>query len=240
MDRQRALKYGAFLSAALPPGFRVVEDASPAGFIAENIGDPKEIVVVMPGTGTSLGWYDDLHVALVPFDGRPGSGRAGYGYLEMYRAMRAAALCDLLDERFAGLPITLAAHGIGAALATVLVLDAASRGGRLPDAAYLFGSPRVGDDEFVAAYHATGVRTWRIANYRDLTQRIPAADYGYSHVGTLVSVDSAGVAQLDHVCTHAMTTYLHLLDPSSALDERCAPAAIDREMAAYLKAKGGS
>jgi hypothetical protein len=232
MDRELALKYGAFLAGPLPAGYRLAAPAAPAGFVAEKIDGPAEVVIALPGR-TSLAWYDDLHVALVPVGGGP--GRIGYGYLRSYHALRGAALHELVARHFNGVPLTVVGHGIGAALATVMIFDAALNGGPKAGAAYLFGSPRVGNEAFVAAYTALGVPTWRIANSRDLAQRIPAADYGYAHVGELVRVDSAGVALLDHAGTHAMNTYLHLLDPSVALDARAAPGDIDREMATLLK-----
>ncbi len=167
---------------------------------------------MLPSTGTSLRWYDDVDVAFVPY---PGGGRIGIGYLEAYRALDGV--------RSLRSPYVLVGHGFGGALATVHVMEAAGRGAPLPAEIYTFGSPRVGDAEFVAAYDALGTATWRVANHRDLTQRIPAADYGYEHVAQHVGVDSMGRSYLDHHGTHAMNVYLHLLDLKIPLDAVHAP-----------------
>jgi triacylglycerol lipase len=221
LDRARAVRYGAFVDAAydrvaLPGGYRIVERlrlrGEPFGFVAASTSAGGESVVVLPSTGTSLRWYDDVDVAFVPF---AGGGRIGAGYQEHYRAL---AGFDALVT-----PYVLVGHGFGGALATVHVMEAALRGAVPPAEVYTFGSPRVGDAAFVAAYDALDTATWRVANHRDLTQRIPAADYGYEHVATHVAVDSMGRASLDHHGTHAMNVYLHLLDPAVPLDATHAP-----------------
>lgn len=219
-DRARAVRYGAFVDVAfdrapLPAGYRIVERlrlrGEPFGFIAASTTAEAESVVVLPSTGTSLRWYDDVDVAFVPYAG----GRIGAGYLENYHALEGLGAVAS--------PYVLVGHGFGGALATVHVMEAAAGGAALPAEVYTFGSPRVGDAAFVAAYDALDTATWRVANHRDLTQRIPAADYGYEHVATHVGVDSMGRAYLDHHGTHAMNVYLHLLDPAIPLDATHAP-----------------
>jgi triacylglycerol lipase len=201
---------------------------------------------VLAGSGTSLAWYDRLHVALVPFPQARSGGSIGVGYITAYAGLslvsQAAAAGDadfvaqLQRVLEPGVPLIVAGHGFGGALATVYVVDAVERAGLVPAEVVTFGSPRVGDAAFVSAYAALGVPTLRVANYRDLAQRVPAADYNYSHVGTPKIVDSLGVAQLDHDCTHAMATYLHLLDATRTLGGGCAPTGPDAQMAAYVRA----
>lgn len=206
------MRYGAFVDVAydaapLADGCRIAAQlrlgGAPFGFVAE-CSDAPERVVVLPSTGTSLRWYDDLDVAFAPFAG----GRVGAGYLERYG--RLAGL-----TAFAA-PYVLVGHGLGGALATIHVAAAAASGARLPVEVYTFGSPRVGDAAFVGAYDALGTATWRIANHRDLSQRIPAADYGYEHVAVHVRLDSMGRAPLHHDGTHAMRTYLQLLEAGTS------------------------
>jgi hypothetical protein len=262
MDRLRATRFGALIAwahdgrvAELPGGFTVIDEVLPFGFVAEHRSEPSEIVLVLSGSGTSLAWYDRLHVAFVPFPGDRSPGSVGFGYLTGYAGLRLrsrAGVPDLppaesdlvadLRQLLGTKPrrFIVAAHGFGAALATVYVMHAALRGGVVPAEVYTFGSPRVGDKAFAAAYDTLGVPTLRVANYRDLAQRIPAADYTYTHVGTPCIVDSLGIAQLDHDCTHRMTTYLHLLDANNALGAGCARTPVDEGMAAYMSSVGST
>ncbi len=198
----------AYGTATLPAEYRAIAQlhagGEPAGYVAEAGGTAPEQVVVFCGTGTSLRWYDDLDVAFEAFAG----GRVCAGYLRRYETLRG------LDAIRA--PYVLVGHGIGGALATVHVMAVAAARRPLPREVYTFGSPRVGDAAFVAGYDALGTATWRIANHRDLTQRIPAADYGLEHVAAGIRVDSLGRAPLDHGGTHAMRTYLRLLEAGTS------------------------
>jgi len=67
--------------------------------------------------------------------------------------------------------------------------------------AYTFGSPRVGNAEFVARFEATGVEAWRVVNSADVVARVPRAMFStlggtksYEHCGPTVLV-SAGDGQ---------------------------------------------
>ncbi len=66
-------------------------------------------------------------------------------------------------------------HSLGAALATLLA------SARNPAALYTFGSPRVGDVEFVATLR--GVDSHRYVDCADLVTRVPPESFGYVHLG---------------------------------------------------------
>jgi hypothetical protein len=66
-------------------------------------------------------------------------------------------------------------HSLGAALATLLA------GIKTPDALYTFGSPLVGDPDFVATLG--GVKNFRYVDCCDIVTRIPPEGLGYAHLG---------------------------------------------------------
>lgn len=87
-------------------------------------------------------------------------------------------------------------HSLGAALATL----AALRSERL-DGLYTYGSPRVGDEGFAAAFgrilSRKGVECYRFVNNNDLVTTVPITSLPpglvtYKHVGTLKYIDSGG------------------------------------------------
>lgn len=75
-------------------------------------------------------------------------------------------------------------HSLGAALATL----AASR--CPPAALYTFGSPRVGDDEFVKRF--PNILHERYDNCCDIVARVPPEAFGYQHTGTFKYIDKNG------------------------------------------------
>jgi hypothetical protein len=66
-------------------------------------------------------------------------------------------------------------HSLGAALATLLA------GIRTPNALYTFGSPLVGDADFVATLK--NVENFRYVDCCDIVTRIPPSGLGYMHLG---------------------------------------------------------
>ncbi len=76
-------------------------------------------------------------------------------------------------------PIFYTGHSLGAALATL------SAARHAPAALYTFGSPRVGDADFVASLKGIASNTHRIVNGNDVVTTLPPESFGFQHVGTL-------------------------------------------------------
>jgi hypothetical protein len=102
----------------------------------------------------------------------------------------ADALADVENSLLQAIELTscrllITGHSLGAALGTLLASL------RRPDHLYTFGSPRVGNDEFVAAL--SGVECSRFVNCCDMVTRVPPAtlplDINYEDFGTLNYVD---------------------------------------------------
>ncbi|MCH8620492.1 lipase family protein [Undibacterium sp. TS12] len=102
-----------------------------------------------------------------------GPGRVHDGFLRAYNSVAAA-----LDDWLAGQPATsrvyLTGHSLGAALATLAA--ACTNGSHL----VTFGSPRVGDAAFVAAF--TGRAVDRYVNCTDIVTSLPPESEYYEHV----------------------------------------------------------
>lgn len=92
----------------------------------------------------------------------------------------AGALADVRSEVERALQplqcrLLFTGHSLGAALATLLA------GVRAPAALYTFGSPMVGDSDFVATL--SGVKSYRYVDCTDIVTRIPPEILGYRHLG---------------------------------------------------------
>ncbi len=123
-------------------------------------------------------------------------------------------------------PTVVAGHSLGSALATLFVMENDSK--RKFDISTLctFASPRVGNTEFVHLFNQLSIDSWRIVNTRDVVPKLPLhipilCDYG--QVDTAYPFDSSTFAKNGLVCWHSMETYLHSLDPGSALLKECTP-----------------
>jgi hypothetical protein len=72
-------------------------------------------------------------------------------------------------------PIFYTGHSLGAALAIL------AAGRRAPQAAYVFGAPRVGDATYAASL--ANVKLFRIVDGSDIVTMVPPEEFGYRHAG---------------------------------------------------------
>lgn len=116
-------------------------------------------------------------------------------------------------------------HGLGAALATLFVLENKAKNKFDITTICTFASPRVGNAEFVQLFNQLPLTSWRIVNTLDVIPRVPLRlpFLDYKHVETEFAFSSAGEVKGGPACWHSMSTYLHWLDPAIAVDSECKP-----------------
>jgi hypothetical protein len=114
--------------------------------------------------------------------------------------------------------IAVAAHSLGAALATLYVLDNASSDRARNPLIYTFASPRVGNLTFANGFNALGLTSWRIDNLPDIVPYLPL---GFTHVDTLQQYDSLLTVWPSPGCWHSLATYLSLIDSNLQPDPDC-------------------
>lgn len=183
----------------------------PIGFIAEKA---KRVYVIFRGTKTPKEWLGNFTVILKDYP-LGGAGAVHGGFLDAYASIRSE-IASGLERCGGGEAVCVAGHSLGAAMATIAVPDIACNMRRSVRAVYLFGSPRVGNSEFVKSYNFEfGKRTYRVANTSDIVTSIPlpipmlgpVGGY-FSHVDTPVDFTRQDE---DIVKNHRMETYLEEL-----------------------------
>ncbi|HKH97477.1 MAG TPA: lipase family protein [Candidatus Sulfotelmatobacter sp.] len=117
-------------------------------------------------------------------------------------------------------------HSLGAALATLFVLENKDKNKFDVTTICTFASPRVGNMQFARMFNQFPINSWRIVNTQDIVPRVPPhiptiADY--EHVETPYEFSSSGKVKWNPVCWHSMSTYLNWLDPSIQVDDQCKP-----------------
>lgn len=138
---------------------------------------------------------------------------------EITRKMRAS-----LDEKRPTRKTVVTGHSLGAALATLFVMENKEKKKFDINAICTFASPRVGDLDFVRLFDQLSITSWRIVNQRDIVPKLPPhipLVLEYSHVDTEYSFDSSGFAKNNLLCWHSMATYQHWLNKDSPLTPHC-------------------
>jgi len=129
-------------------------------------------VVAFRGTdvkdGTNLLYDADLE--LEPWAGK---GRVHKGFATALGQVQKELVAAL--NSLEGYRLLYTGHSLGAAMATLLA------GLKKPDALLTFGSPRVGDAEFIASLQ--GFTNFRFQDCCDLVTRVPPEELGYQHLG---------------------------------------------------------
>lgn len=168
------------------------------GFLAISA---RSAVLAFRGTEKKLeDWITDAKFELVAHGDPAVPGKIHRGFKEALALVTAdvdAALDSLQGRR---LLLHVTGHSLGAALATLAALRCSGRAATadLLHTLHTFGSPRVGDEAFTAAFAARlRERTYRVVNNEDLVTRVPTRTQGYDHVGALVYIDEAGRLQRD-------------------------------------------
>jgi pimeloyl-ACP methyl ester carboxylesterase len=114
--------------------------------------------------------------------------------IKVYRGFKNAldevwekkGLCEYIRSRdIKKRTIWFTGHSLGAALATL----AADRYDGNVQGLYTFGSPRVGDINFVKRFH---ISAYRFVNNRDIVTHWPPLNW-YQHVGVLKHIDENGI-----------------------------------------------
>lgn len=117
-------------------------------------------------------------------------------------------------------------HSLGAALATLFAMENDHKKKFDISTLCTFASPRVGNTAFVRLFDQLPFDSWRIVNRQDVVPKVPLhipVFFDYEHVETSYDFSSAGQVRCNPLCWHSMSTYLHWLDPTLAVDPECKP-----------------
>jgi predicted lipase len=112
-------------------------------------------------------------------------------------------------------------HSLGAALATLFVMENEEKRKFNVSTLCTFASPRVGNSEFVRRFNKMPITSWRIVNSRDIVPRLPfhiPVLLDYQHVAVSHKFSSAGTVKWNPACWHSMSTYLHWLGSATQID----------------------
>jgi hypothetical protein len=155
------------------------------------------------GTQVYVAWNDDA--VIVAFRGTQPDSRADVwsdiefvsvswpkgGKVHEGFAAALNAVWDAIDSRLQSLPgrtVWFCGHSLGASLATLAVDRFATEAG-----VCTFGSPRVGDPDFVAGFNARhSGRSIRYVNNHDVVTHVPPASWRFGHVDAEQHFDAGG------------------------------------------------
>ena len=173
-------------------------DVSPFAFIATNNGGDAFLVfrgtqvykgAVFPLSLIQGDIFADADGFHTKYELTTGYGSVDQGFYDLYKSMRDE-IASQLNALKGVKRLFITGHSLGCGLSTLCVPDIICNTDYKPSAMpvlhYNFASPRVGAPDFVTAYNANGVPTFRVVNTCDLVPNVPPACLKillYEHVG---------------------------------------------------------
>ena len=161
-------------------------------------------VLAFRGTEKQLqDWFTDAQAEQIADPAKILPGALHQGFITAYNSV-AEDVAKAIAALPAGTKLHVTGHSLGAALATLaaLRLDATPASTGTVATVHTYGSPRVGDPVFAAAFErAFRGRAWRFVNNEDLVTRVPPPkleltdkklDMNYEHVGEMKFIDAQG------------------------------------------------
>ncbi|MFD2614129.1 lipase family protein [Paenibacillus gansuensis] len=177
------------------------------GFIWES---DREIIVAFRGTESIQDWVYDSMAVQQPFPYLADGGWTHKGFTRIYASARES-LMKVLERLSARKRIWITGYSMGGALATLCALDVAAHTKHKHPKLYTFGSPRVGNPEFVNAFNQRIKVSRRMANSSDPVTKLPPRYYEsisagrayiYEHVKGLIPVSFRKGLSLNHALSH--------------------------------------
>jgi triacylglycerol lipase len=191
----------------------------PGGYIIES---PTTAIIVFRGSATSEDFVKDIQFIRVPYKLVPNAGWVHAGFYDIYTKNREnqSGPRDVIFKSLATInpskTLYITGHSLGGALATLCTLDVAVNTPFKQPIIYTFGSPRVGESQFVSTFDKQINTSVRIVNYYDYIPSLPP-DAGYMDVkGKFEIKVNTGGLDTNHFITTAYFPGLSKLAPDYA------------------------
>lgn len=200
----------------------------------------RDIVIAWRGTIQALEWVNDLEINLVSpskiLGEEDDDAKVHRGFYSIYtsndprsRFNKTSASDQVIKEvrrlveeyQNEEISITVVGHSLGAAIATLNVVDIVANGFNMPQnqsdkacpvTAFVFASPKVGDLDFKKVFSGLkDLRVLRIRNARDIVPKVPFI--GYKNVGEKLAINTSKSEYLKSLGNlqswHNLEAYLH-------------------------------
>jgi len=180
--------------------------------VAATLIGGRALVIVFRGSDNKANWWNNLKAAHRKDQGAIAlnSGRVHYGFEMAWSAFLKKHVVDMVDRLRApanGLPLIIAGHSRGGALAMRAAIELAKRADIR--SVHTFGAPRWCDKVAAREYDMVlGQRTFKVVNNNDVVPSLPPWRLGWQHVGRMIYIDRKGKVTPD---VHARPFFDRLL-----------------------------
>ena len=162
---------------------KLIQDNGEQVVIGYNI-DYDTTFVGFRGSANTQNWIDNLHVAQIqPYDNTNISVEKGFYNLFMSLENDIIEEINDVSTKYKTSKLLITGHSLGGALSTLLAFDLLYvRNSDMAIQLITFGSPRVGNEDFVSIFNNYPIYSNRVTHYYDIVPHIPQEFLKYRHV----------------------------------------------------------
>ena len=169
-------------------------------------------IIAFRGSEDNDDWNTNFDISMSPYEFElshmrlPG-GEVHDGFLNRWKELRSEIHTHISKFTTIDQPLIITGHSLGGAIATLCALDLAISG--LSVKLVVFGSPRVGNDDFARLVDHVLDNHIRVINWGDPVPRVPPLAVGYRHAGKSLRVGSIkNLFKFPHFQHHGREVYL--------------------------------
>ena len=173
------------------------KETSTQGFV---VGDREKIIVSFRGTQEVIkDWLSNLNFLHEDWTEANKLAEVHRGFNNAVNSIWSNVVHEVNLLRDNNQPVWLTGHSLGGALATIVAANYTLQEPSVEVAGiYTFGQPRAGDFTFAKIFNAVlKDKMFRMVNNNDVVTRLPPQVVGFSHVGSLMYIDSDGLVNPD-------------------------------------------
>jgi len=136
------------------------------------------------GSTNIQNWIDNLHVSQIqPYDDTSISVEKGFYNLFMNLKNDIIKEINDVSTKYKTNKLLITGHSLGGALSTLLAFDLLYvQNSNMAIQLITFGSPRVGNEDFVSTFNNFNIYANRVTHYYDIVPHIPQEFLKYRHV----------------------------------------------------------
>ena len=136
------------------------------------------------GSSNIHNWIENIQIhQIAPYN--DSSIKIEEGFFKAYNFIKSEIFINLheLTDKYNTNRLLITGHSLGGAMATIMTYEIFLLG-NMYNVNYLitFGSPRVGNSEFVKDFNKYKVTSYRITHYYDMVPHVPEEFLKYSHI----------------------------------------------------------
>lgn len=127
-------------------------------------------------------WLTNIHFSMIhPFNNEIGIEKGFYNLFldinnDIYKNL------DTLSNYYDSTNLLITGHSLGGAISTLLAYDIVSKNKPYKITLITFGSPRVGNINFIKDFNKYNIYSHRITHYYDIVPHLPQQALGYYHI----------------------------------------------------------